>query len=219
MAFDLTKSHFFNHELISGITVVVESLVTTCICMFMCMCMCMCMCMRMYVCACVCIQAKYECARSHSALKVVSPDWILDSIEANKRLEEEVYHPSHLKPKETEYQMSAGTCNGAESAEGGVTVQTLSSQTKPNDIVATPLQGEGVAIETSLPVIEAAVPQRPALQSADSAAKNGEGARGGEATPTGVRSEQLLDGVVIYFTDYQDCVEDHTLDKWKLVSE
>lgn len=183
--------------------------------------MCVCVCMFVHVCLCVCIiQAKYDCARTHSALKVVSPDWILDSIEANKKLEEEVYHPSHLKPKETDvHQTSTRTCNGAESAEEGVTVplQTLFSQAKPNNIATTPLQGEGVAIETTyLPVIEAAVPHQ---QSADSAAKKGEGTSREEATPTGVRSEQLLDGVVIYFTDYQDCVEEHTMEKWKLVSE
>lgn len=31
--------------------------------------------------------------------------------------------------------------------------------------------------------------------------------------------EKLLDGIVIFFTDYRECVEHDTLEKWKLVSE
>lgn len=42
-------------------------------------------------------------------------------------------------------------------------------------------------------------------------------ARANHAFPSGP-SEKLLDGITIFFTDYQECIEDDTLEKWKLVS-
>ena len=46
-------------------------------------------------CVCVCSQLKYECAMQRG-IKTVSPDWLLDSIEQGRCLEEERYHPSNL---------------------------------------------------------------------------------------------------------------------------
>ena len=32
-------------------------------------------------------------------------------------------------------------------------------------------------------------------------------------------AEQLLDGLVVVFSDYQDCMDEDTMDKWKQVRE
>eukprot|EP00058_Branchiostoma_floridae_P019991 XP_002605481.1 hypothetical protein BRAFLDRAFT_126794 [Branchiostoma floridae] len=37
--------------------------------------------------------AKYECALKHTKIKVVTPDWIVDSLAQKKQQEEEKYHP------------------------------------------------------------------------------------------------------------------------------
>ncbi|XP_041102802.1 PAX-interacting protein 1-like [Polyodon spathula] len=36
---------------------------------------------------------KYECALKHSSIKIVTPDWVLDSVVDKSRKEEEKYHP------------------------------------------------------------------------------------------------------------------------------
>ncbi|RXM98926.1 PAX-interacting protein 1 [Acipenser ruthenus] len=36
---------------------------------------------------------KYECALKHSSIKIVTPDWVLDSVVDKSRKEEEMYHP------------------------------------------------------------------------------------------------------------------------------
>ncbi|RXM97533.1 PAX-interacting protein 1 [Acipenser ruthenus] len=36
---------------------------------------------------------KYECALKHSSIKIVTPDWVLDSVVDKSRKEEETYHP------------------------------------------------------------------------------------------------------------------------------
>ena len=45
---------------------------------------------------------------------------------------------------------------------------------------------------------------------------------GREGTEAGVKSEStfsanLLDGMAVLFTDYQDCMDDETMDKWEQV--
>ena len=41
---------------------------------------------------------------------------------------------------------------------------------------------------------------------------------GEEGEQSGSKStEELLDGLVVVFTDYQDCMDEDTMDKWKLV--
>ncbi|XP_061746291.1 PAX-interacting protein 1 [Nerophis ophidion] len=37
--------------------------------------------------------AKFECAMKHHNIKIVTPDWILDSVRAKSRCEESLYHP------------------------------------------------------------------------------------------------------------------------------
>lgn len=225
-------------------------------------------------------------------MKIVSPDWVVDSVDANTRLEEERYHPSELRRAEMAKESSMDTCNGALALEeiplhpAGTTVPTPMAAT----IEATPSATKGVATRSSQPLVtevsipiatlpaschiqlsQAATPtakrgQRQALprnakatprngkQEATPADKRGEqttpiaeqatpttkrkgqatptvkkgvtqeqdgkistSGSGIQATPTTPRSEKLLDGIVLYFTDYQDCVEADTLEKWKLV--
>lgn len=31
----------------------------------------------------ICLQAKFECALKHSGIKIVTPDWITDSVKGN----------------------------------------------------------------------------------------------------------------------------------------
>lgn len=38
-------------------------------------------------------QAKYECALRHSNIKIVTPEWILDSVKEKNRKDETLYHP------------------------------------------------------------------------------------------------------------------------------
>ena len=81
-------------------------------------------------------QAKYDHASRHpDSVKIITPDWLLDSIELGKRLEEEDYHPSTLqylgRGEEEEGGMSP-TCNGEnnnataaeEGGEGGLLIVT-----------------------------------------------------------------------------------------------
>ncbi|KTF83300.1 hypothetical protein cypCar_00028485 [Cyprinus carpio] len=39
------------------------------------------------------VKAKYECALRHSNIKVVTPEWILDSVKEKNRKDETLYHP------------------------------------------------------------------------------------------------------------------------------
>lgn len=41
----------------------------------------------------VCSQAKYECALRHSGIKIVTPEWITDSVKDKSRKDEALYHP------------------------------------------------------------------------------------------------------------------------------
>lgn len=40
-----------------------------------------------------CFQAKYECALRHSGIKIVTPEWIKDSVKDKNRKDEALYHP------------------------------------------------------------------------------------------------------------------------------
>ena len=228
-------------------------------------------------------------------VKIVSPDWVVDSVDANTRLEEEKYHPSELRPAETTKELSMETCNGALAVDeipvhpAGTTAPTPMAAT----VEATPSAGKGVATrssqalatEVSIPIAtlpaschiqpsQAATPtakrgERQALprtakatprnvkqaatptdekggqatptteqatptpkrreqamptakrgvtqKQADKSGTQATPTSGAQATPTTPRCEKLLDGTVLYFTDYQDCVEADTLEKWKLV--
>jgi hypothetical protein len=269
------------------------------------------------------MQAKYECARSHSKIKVISPDWVVDSVEANSRLEEKWYHPSLLRSAND---VSMESCNGAMPAEEVPVSIIAPAQSKRTE--TTPTSGKGVALRSRpAPVGEVSIPITALsslhhVQSSQVAMPTSKGGKqqatprniwqeatptikrsvrgecststgkreqhigkeehpvttedqatptmreeatltvrreeevtptvGEKATPTVrekttptvrkaaeavwreekatptnssseeqgamLRCEKLLDGAVIYFTDYHDCVEADTLDKWKLVS-
>lgn len=38
-------------------------------------------------------QEKYECALNHSSVKIVTPEWVLDSVDVKSRKDETAYHP------------------------------------------------------------------------------------------------------------------------------
>ncbi|XP_039892881.1 PAX-interacting protein 1 isoform X1 [Simochromis diagramma] len=48
--------------------------------------------------------AKFECALKHSGIKIVTPDWITDSVKDKARKEEALYHPrlTYVEPEEEE---------------------------------------------------------------------------------------------------------------------
>ncbi|XP_019739385.1 PAX-interacting protein 1 isoform X1 [Hippocampus comes] len=48
--------------------------------------------------------AKFECALKHPAIKIVTPDWITDSVKAKSRNEEALYHPrlTYVQPEEVD---------------------------------------------------------------------------------------------------------------------
>lgn len=166
------------------------------------------------------MQAKYECTQKHGSIKVISPDWVLDSVDVNLRLEEEQYHPSHLRRVETDHRVSMGSCNGAIQVEE---IPTLARVVPRSE--ATPTMVKGLTVtsgQVQVQVTEVSIPeattathhvQQKSSQAAATTVKREE-----QATPTSPKCEQLLDGVVLHFTDYQDCVETDTLEKWKLVS-
>lgn len=147
-------------------------------------------------------------------MKVVGPDWILDSVEASTRLDEGDYHPSGLKmASELDTPVAAmEVCNGTllsmESGAAGEAVGKHSDSKAAAQPAAETTEDGSSRKETSLQVVDSAAPLDGEVVSTIT-----------PRSPTpAARTEQLLDGVVIYFTDYQDCVEDETLDKWKLVS-
>ena len=98
------------------------------------------------LCVCVCSQLKYECAMQRG-IKTVSPDWLLDSIEQGRCLEEERYHPSNLVRNITSptflYNQETGpspTTSHSASNEEAVTNPTASCSTL-NEAIATPSCG------------------------------------------------------------------------------
>ena len=58
---------------------------------------------------------------------------------------------------------------------------------------------------------ESAVYREPSSTVAQQPEEEGERERGESTT------EQLLDGLVVVFSDYQDCMDEDTMDKWKQV--
>lgn len=56
----------------------------------------------------LCSQAKYECALRHSGIKIVTPEWITDSVKDKSRKDEELYHPrlTYYEEEEEEDEVS-----------------------------------------------------------------------------------------------------------------
>lgn len=169
-------------------------------------------------------------------MKVVSPDWVIDSVEANSRLDAEKYHPLQLRRQReeaTDRRVSMESCNGAVLVAEDIPMHPVGASTRTPTLPksdATPTEatptvaGEAgkssqvLVTEVSVPeATEVAVQQvpRPSETAAPTTTTKTDEEK---ATPTTPNYDELLDGVVLYFTDYQDCVEADTLDKWKLVS-
>lgn len=177
------------------------------------------------MCICVCVQAKYECTQRHGSVKVVSPDWIVDSVEAGVRLEEERYHPSRLRTIAEVDHVSAEACNGTSEAAAAAPPRhpggDLSVRQGRGDNIPPRVEGTGTVQGPPADVPPSA---EEGVKRAPSRLGERVGEKGDEEEARGVpmaippKAEQLLDRVVICFTDYQDCVEDDTMEKWKLVS-
>uniref|UniRef100_A0A669E228 PAX-interacting protein 1 n=1 Tax=Oreochromis niloticus TaxID=8128 RepID=A0A669E228_ORENI len=62
--------------------------------------------------------AKFECALKHSGIKIVTPDWITDSVKDKARKEEALYHPrlTYVEPEEEEESESDGGSSDEESS-------------------------------------------------------------------------------------------------------
>ena len=187
----------------------------------------------------------------HPGIKIVTPDWILDCVDAEKILEEEKYHPSLLKTSP-----APSTCNGGIHLDTNTTPSSM-----PGAIAGLNLETDRpeIGVETGNidhPAVATIVSEimtdnahnREALLCSPTAEEQSttmevdetvyvekrkeEGqemevvtnqaispsAQTNYAFPSGP-PEKLLDGIMIYFTDYQECIEDDTLEKWKLVGE
>lgn len=165
---------------------------------------------------------------------MVSPDWIIDSIDASVRLEEEKYHPSCLKtptPVESEHRVSIDVCNSGivletpaqpQQCVDDVTSRLLDSKANgpPPDVINMTGEPSVAGGESSSHVARDLIANTgEGAQSANqmsAAERKDEGVTPDKASAS--KCEQLLDGVVIHFTDYQDCVEEDTMEKWELVS-
>ena len=198
-----------------------------------------------------CTQTKYDHASKHRGIKIVIPDWILDSVEAEQVLQEEAYHPALSKVSPL-----PGTCNGrtpldaedaspsmpaaitgfsittekarimsevAEDVEAVVAVEerdeavTLTICTdktvSPNSAVQTipPIEAEKIVCADNRREREEEEGKMKQVETVSPHAQET------QFSPSSTRAN-LLDGITIFFTDYQECIEDDTLDKWKLVS-
>ena len=214
------------------------------------------------------LQAKYECATRHS-VKVVTPDWLLDSIELGKRLEESDYHPSSLQLIRGEV---SPTCNGDKSigppTPAGTKVVVTSGvvQNIPCEIVLDKTSSGEQKNDVPTPEKMAAVSEPPpratseehvvvtiattaiasketktttdhsddlssspgnvlvSLPATTESKSPGNVLVSLPATTEGkplvscpLEDTTLLQGLAFYFTDYQDCMDTETIDKWKEV--
>ena len=173
----------------------------------------------------------------HCEIQIVTPHWVLDCVESSQLLSTEKYHPSPLKSSPPPSQVA---CNGA--LPSNPTSSALSMPVSIDSLVLTaevPASGSASNEafqprrrksssqgERSL-VRQASQPVHGTEEQAGIVgnSKYGENTEGeevsGEPLPpesNASSSEKLLDGIVICFIDYQECVEDNTLEKWKLVS-
>lgn len=178
------------------------------------------------------IQAKYQAAVRHG-VKVVTPDWLIDSIETGALAEEEEYHPigrgrgdhTHQSPQEVTQ------CNGDVSRGKKLTTerpeQTAASQTRTTDDQTIPeatrdvgeREMEGERAEEEMEVESGALEAAPVITGDDEEEdkKTGNGvvrSSGGE----GGREERLLAGLVFHLTGYLECMDPDTLSKWKEVT-
>ena len=174
-------------------------------------------------------QAKYEAAVRHG-VKVVAPDWLIDSIETGVLVEEEEYHPrlrgrgdhTHQSPQK------ASQCNGdvQESTDespghttGGQT-RTTADQTVPETATAgmvdREMRGEDGERKERMDGEEEMEVEGGVLESAPVITREDENmAR--SVGGGGEDGERLLAGLVFHLTGYLECMDVDTLSKWKEV--
>ena len=156
-------------------------------------------------------QAKFEAAIRHG-VKIVTADWLIDSIETAALMDEGDYSlggrgcGDHTH-KQSEPEVSR--CNGA--VEERTVVQNARRQRiRKNEME---LEGERGNVESvGAPVISGGDGARP---------ENGECGPAVEVEVTGRASGaelRLLSGLVFHLTGYLECMEPDTLFKWKEVS-
>ena len=204
-------------------------------------------------------QAKFERARKHpDSIKVVTPDWLIDSIDSGKKVEEESYHPSCLQGKPS---LTSPTCNGEAVADSNQYKEKADPQFGPQSVAQVqPVHSihqeqddksinHGNEDETVVPSVSVVsssatsktpqsndchneqhkrshetskfdrIPmlnQQPATAEASTVVSQAQ-KDSVHSKDTTESSRSLLEGVVIYFTDYQDCMDDDTIEKWKQV--
>ncbi|CAI8019609.1 PAX-interacting protein 1 [Geodia barretti] len=173
--------------------------------------------------------AKYEAAVRHG-VKVVAPDWLIDSIETGVLVEEEEYHPrlrgrgdhTHQSPQK------ASQCNGdvQESTDespghttGGQT-RTTADQTVPETATAgmvdREMRGEDGERKERMDGEEEMEVEGGVLESAPVITREDENmAR--SVGGGGEEGERLLAGLVFHLTGYLECMDVDTLSKWKEV--
>ena len=178
---------------------------------------------------------------------MVSPDWLIDSIEAGTLPEEKEYHPrgrgcgDHThKTREEVSQCNGDILEGRRSTTGETRESqngTTGDQTIPQPATNRPGEEEGRGVRgegevgageemevdgDSVPISETA----PLISS-------GETSNGAIGSPAGERErveremverergggeERLLTGLIFHLTGYLECMEPDTLSKWKEVS-
>ena len=245
------------------------------------------------------VQAKYDCAVKHSdTVKIITPDWLVDSITIGKTLDEQDYHPSKLTRKESNHvtkerlptpnteikvdhtsmgkPMSPLVVMTTEVQVHPENVQIASDGKKDDEVELQPVDEtsahdtqtsqdasvEGMSFTQSLPVAKvqlqstikhvspvrnessnsnivqetdktvthsAAVrPEHPISNTkiisstndpkATSEAQAGESVIAIPSQDECDPSSVLLQGVVVCFSDYQECMDEGTVDKWKQVT-
>uniref|UniRef100_A0A4W4DRG6 PAX-interacting protein 1 n=1 Tax=Electrophorus electricus TaxID=8005 RepID=A0A4W4DRG6_ELEEL len=74
---------------------------------------------------------KYECALRHSSIKIVTPEWILDSVKEKNRKDEALYHPRLTYHKEEEEEEEGSEDDPASSRETSPARRRRSPSPKP----------------------------------------------------------------------------------------
>ena len=202
-------------------------------------------------------QAKYECALAHAdTVRVVTPDWVVDSVEHNKRLEEGDYRVSQSRRGSGRDQESSSlvvTSSSVqtvsrESVENGTSQP--SHQPQPSRVIPTtsttitpltthsstvPSTVDLTSITSSTAHSTTVTPSTTITPSTTSLTSVGEEARQRDSNHHSVRGQpetedlqasagggedpgiELLSGMVVCLSDYQECMDPGTVDKWTQV--
>ena len=197
-------------------------------------------------------QAKYECALAHAdTVRVVLPDWVVDSVEHNKRLDEGDYHVSQSRRgsgKDQESSSLVVTSSSVqtvsrESVENGTsqsphqpqptqvvpTASTTLSSTTASTTNLTSITPSTTHSTTVTPSTTISPPTSSLMSVGEEAIQrdsNHHTVRGQPETEDlqasagggGDPSTELLSGMVVCLSDYQECMDPGTVDKWTQVT-